>query len=325
MANNQSINFFLSFIDQLTEGYSDISLNDFVYAESFFETMDSQMFESIVADIVQTIKYLSDPNTVETLCFYWVARLKHYIYSQNQFINLGKVYTQLLKSSCYTFFKEFRGMLKRTDMSQPLPINILNLLKQHHRRVQTILSHYFEANFTNDLQPNPLPRDVPNDEYSANFQLRLLNIDTSDLKEPILDIGCGSGNLVLHLNELGFKTFGLDRIAPEGAQFFPDDWFDFDYAKTSWGTIIAHQSLSTHFIFNHSSSQINAGLYAKLFLKILSNLTIGGSFYYAPGLPFFEDHLEPMEQYAISKYPIKDDKIKMIQEVAYTTKILKLK
>src|SRR5690606_22427457 len=120
------------------------------------------------------------------------------------------------------------------------------VLRQHHQRLRLLLSAYCVDYAGEDLAENPMLRSVPNEEYSARFQLRLLDLDPSRLVEPVLDLGCGaSGGLVNFLRSQGKAAFGLDRLAPPGSHFYRQDWFEFDFGRGEWGTLIAHHSFST--------------------------------------------------------------------------------
>jgi hypothetical protein len=197
------------------------------------------------------------------------------------------------------------------------------ILSSHHQRLRLILATYCISYRGEPLAENALLQTVPCEEYSAPLQLKILNINLKQLNEPILDIGCGSnGTLVHYLNGQGLSAFGMDRLAPSGRQFIQKDWFDFDAGQT-WGTIIAHQSVSTHFIYNHLNNSKLAKRYARLFMTLLASLNANGNLYYAPGIPFFEDELEETEQYVVTKTPFAVDTFE-IGEIAYSTKIQRI-
>jgi len=123
-------------------------------------------------------------------------------------------------------------------------------------------------------------------EYTPSMQLQFLNLEPAVLMGPVLDLGCGDGRLVRHLRDMGIEATGIDRNAPE--DLITGDWFDAPLAPGRWGTILAHQSVSLHFIYAHLHSDARAGRYAALYMRILKSLRPGGSFVYAPSLPFFE-------------------------------------
>lgn len=98
----------------------------------------------------------------------------------------------------------------------------------------------------------------------------------------------------------GFEVFGIDREVIPAQTIFNESWLEFDYGVSSWGTIISHLGFTNH--FRHHHVKISGGhlQYANTFLRILHALKIGGSFYYAPDLPFIEAFLNPL-QFSVTK------------------------
>jgi SAM-dependent methyltransferase len=131
-------------------------------------------------------------------------------------------------------------------------------------------------------------------EYSPALQLGILQIDLSKLKNPVLDIGCGKdARLVKFLRSEGFDAYGVDRFQTQSEFVFEADWLEFVYGIRKWGTIISNLGFSNHFHHHHLRSDGNYLGYAKKFMEILRSLKQGGSFYYAPDLPFIEPLLDP--------------------------------
>jgi hypothetical protein len=58
------------------------------------------------------------------------------------------------------------------------------------------------------------------------------------------------------------------------------------------GTITSNLGFSNHFNHHHLRKDGHFIEYAKTFMDILNSLKIGGSFYYAPDLPFIEKYLD---------------------------------
>ena len=55
-----------------------------------------------------------------------------------------------------------------------------------------------------------------NSEYSAGFQIELLDLDMDKLEDPILVVGSGAtGNLVFFLNAQGHRACGIDPSAED--------------------------------------------------------------------------------------------------------------
>ena len=101
------------------------------------------------------------------------------------------------------------------------------------------------------------------------------------------------------------------------------DWFEFNYGQRQWGTITAQQSLSTHFIHAHLHGSKQADEFARLYMVLLSSLRAGGTFYYAPGLPFIEEHIVNLDGYVLKKTTIEMDTALGIGEVFYSVQVRK--
>ncbi len=128
-------------------------------------------------------------------------------------------------------------------------------------------------------------------EYSLELQLDLLGISLPALLEPILDLGCGEqAALVRQCQALGKVAFGLDRHA-QGPNVVRADWLEHTFPSETYGTILSHQAFSLHFLHHHLGSAAQAAAYARKYMELLGALKPGGSFVYAPGLPFVEQHL----------------------------------
>jgi len=141
-------------------------------------------------------------------------------------------------------------------------------------------------------------------EYSPGLQMEILHLNIDQIIEPVLDIGCGrQGSLVLHLREMGIEAYGFDRFAYENSFLFNSDWFEFKFEKCKWGTIISNLGFSNHFQHHHFRKDGNFIDYAKKYMDILGSLKIGGSFHYAPDLPFVEQYLD-VNSYQFSKCAI---------------------
>jgi hypothetical protein len=119
--------------------------------------------------------------------------------------------------------------------------------------------------------------------------LKILGIELENIKEPVLDIGCGkTGRLVNYLNDKGIESCGVDRIVAYSEHLIEADWLEFPLIPAYWGTIVLHMAFSNHFIFQHLYKNGKPEPYARRYKATLTALQPGGSFYYSPGLPFIE-------------------------------------
>ena len=143
---------------------------------------------------------------------------------------------------------------------------------------------------------------VPSANYSAALQLEVLGLDVTELKAPVLDLGCGNPpQLLAFLKQHGLDATGFDRDGAEG--IVTADWLEYDFAPDSWATILSHLAFSLHFLHHHLAPGSAAAAYAKKYMELLRSLRPSGTFAYVPGLPFIE-RLLPKREYRISKNPL---------------------
>lgn len=310
----------IAFTDQRYRVQSDKDLNDYIFSNYLFHSYDPALIEFVFENRKEINDLYADETQLQQFIDFCIRSTKHYTYKRNQFINYPREYETLLHAEYRDFFIQIKSLLEVASSPDTIAQNFGPILRRHHERLRLILASYCISYQDDPLDKNTLLQTVPCEEYSAPLQLQILNIEIAYLTEPILDIGCGSnGALVRYLRQQGLAAFGMDRLAPYGPEFIQKDWFEFDPHQT-WGTIIAHQSISTHFIYNHLHNSRMAKKYARLFMSLLSALEINGDLYYAPGIPFFEEGLEEIEQYIVFKAPLSVDMFG-IGEIAYATKI----
>jgi hypothetical protein len=219
------------------------------------------------------------------------------------------------------FIRQIRSALFKSGTERALEKALVGVLQVHHARLRLIMASYCVTYQDQDLQANPLLRTVPCEEYSAGFQLSVLGLDLHELIEPVLDIGCGSNGAPVHyLRQRGIEAFGVDRLAPKESFFFQRDWFDFDPDTETWGCILAHQSLSTHFIYAWLHQPVSIGKFSSLSRKILASLQEGSFLCYAPGMPFFEEQVEQMAGFSVIRHGISMH-MPEVEEIAYSTRI----
>jgi hypothetical protein len=150
-------------------------------------------------------------------------------------------------------------------------------------------------------------------EYAPDLQLMLLHIDLETLEQPVLDIGCGREmNLVNYLRDNGINAWGIDRFDNENPRYIKSDWLEYPFEPQKWGSIISNLGFSNHFTHHNLRADGNFKEYAQKYMEILTALKKGGSFYYAPDLPFIEVHLDKA-RYECHNYKIEGLNIKASQ------------
>ena len=143
-------------------------------------------------------------------------------------------------------------------------------------------------------------------EYSPETQLEVLHVATDELLEPVLDLGCGhNGHLVRWLRARDIAAVGIDHAADSAPGIVAGDWFEFDFGRAAWGSIVSHMAFSSFFLHSHLRDTETARRCGRLYMALLAALKPEGRFYYAPGLPFMEDLL-PRSQFEVVRHPIED-------------------
>lgn len=223
----------------------------------------------------------------------------------------------------YTFDKQARLILR------DLYVDLFSNIKSHQLSIELIAEKHYE-NLTQWLRESnsfaekiyntkgEVTESVACSEYSSDLQIDILQIAMDQICEPVLDVGCGKeGNLVLFLRQNGVDAYGFDRFADNDSFLFNSDWFEYTFEKDTWGTIISNLGFSNHFQHHHLRNDGSFIEYAKKYMNILSSLKIGGSFHYAPDLPFVEQYLDT-DTYQLTKrnvgsYAFKSTRIKRLK------------
>lgn len=218
----------------------------------------------------------------------------------NQFIDIRDKNVTELRKLYRKLWEEILDELKTEQ------IDFDFIQKSHLKRLTTWLmqTNGFVRDFNDPESLHTM--DVACSEYSAEFQLKIFNIDISEIQEPVLDIGCGkNAGLIKYLHEKGKEAFGLDRLAVCNDYQFRVDWLDFEFQPYTWGTIFSNLSFALHFTNHHYRKNGHYILYARKYMEILNSLKNQGVFYYAPGLPFIEAHL-PKDKFKTETHRINE-------------------
>lgn len=221
--------------------------------------------------------------------------------NNNQFIDTRNENVAKLHHLYKVLWNEIVEVLKADE------VDFEAIQKSHVKRLTNWLDT--TNGFARELNDpaSPLTLEITCAEYSAEFQLKLLDIDLETIVEPVLDIGCGkNANLVKYLRKHGIEAYGLDRLCSGNDHYFRVDWLDFDFQPHTWGTIISNLSFALHFTNHHHRKDGEYILYARKYMEILNSLTIPGTFYYAPGLPFIEAYL-PKDKYKTFTHRINEN------------------
>jgi hypothetical protein len=223
------------------------------------------------------------------------ATLVERIYAVNQYIQVDELTWRALKQ---IYIQSWRKLIESRDIEG-------TLRGFHYPQIQAVLEGVYPPALKEALRRIPTVHEVPCSEYSPELQLRLFRLDPVTLREPLLDIGCGSrAQLVTYLRTHGVEACGIDRSLKVHAPYLTKiDWFAYHFEPGRWGTIVANLSFTNHFVYAGHYDPEAAKRYPAKYLQILASLAPGGSFRYAPEVPMLERLIYETE-YQWDKWPI---------------------
>jgi hypothetical protein len=216
-------------------------------------------------------------------------RLASWLQRRNQFLLLDDLAWRKLETLVRRFLTDVAELLEGATPDDRMHHDLSEIFALHRESLASFLREKLGLS----------PRDVVSAEYSPELQLAILGLDAATLREPILDVGCGSrAALVLHLRSLGLSASGIDRDAPPDVATIAD-FTAYEYGDAAWGTVVSHLAFSLHFLHHHLAGTPSASLFARAMMSILRSLRVGGVFAYVPALPFFEAVL-PSDRYIVT-------------------------
>ncbi|MCB2194163.1 MAG: class I SAM-dependent methyltransferase [Deltaproteobacteria bacterium] len=231
---------------------------------------------------------------------YFAERTLRYFHQRNQFIVVGSEAADDLRDVYELFVHRFAEGVQAGRGRGHLAESLGDVMAQHQARLAAYVRDLQTSNGGGDF----IFAEAVNAQYTPQLQLRLFGVEAEQLREPILDLGCGpDAPLTMYLRRLGKAVVGVDRTAQASEGTFKADWFDIALEAERWGAIVSHMAFSTHFLHHHLRADGHPERYARLYLDLLAALKPGGSLFYTPGLPFMENLL-PTERYIVRRRPI---------------------
>ena len=258
-----------------------------------------------IPDTLGTIEKLKelDADSESVLIDYTTNRALEEFCRMNQYYTFDKQSQQALRDIYTGLFAAIRNNTSELDS---IARRHLDKLKNWLSETNPFAAKLYESK-AEIIEP------VVCSEYSPELQTDILLIDSEKITGPVLDIGCGKqGKLVSHLRGLGIEAFGIDRFATDSLYLTNSDWMTFEYGTEKWGTITSNLGFSNHFNHHHLRNDGHFIAYAKKYIGILNSLKIGGSFHYAPDLPFIEQYLD-IEKYHVAKRNVGDEDFKSVK------------
>ena len=173
--------------------------------------------------------------------------------------------------------------------------NFEQAMHSHFERLAAWIARLYPDRFVQLLNREPCIGGVIDNEYTVEFQSTVFGFDLDALQEPILDIGCGANAcLVRELIRKHKSVIGIDRLIERpDERLIETDWFDFEFQREYWGTIIANMSFTNHLQYAVAQNTDDIRAYYLTYKSIIESLAAGGCFYYAPSVDFIEQRLGP--------------------------------
>ncbi|PKM76426.1 MAG: hypothetical protein CVU90_12170 [Firmicutes bacterium HGW-Firmicutes-15] len=264
-----------------------------LFSDAAYRNMSFHCFtEEVVTRYKDQLKLCGQTKRMEKIIDNTVDIVLKEFYRTNQYIDFSLESRALLKKVYNLLFEDI--IIGELDLHM--------VQERHYARLTKILS--ITNPFTVIINPpnESYASSAACAEYSAEFQLYILGLTSSVIKEPLLDIGCGeNAELVNFMRLAGVEAYGFDRIlSEEKAYLSKANWFEYDYGISKWGIIISNIAFSSHFLNHHLREDGKHHEFAIVYMKILSSLVSGGSFIYAPAIPFIENCL-PANQFLIER------------------------
>jgi hypothetical protein len=222
------------------------------------------------------------------------ASLIDRIYNINQYIQVNRAAKESLEK---IYLLTWRKMIETRNVEA-------TLRKHHYPLLADWVSGLYPNLLRTALSSQPEIGRILCHEYSVELQLRLLRLHLQEMKQPVLDVGCGKDALlVTYLRQRNIEAYGLDRCLGKKRPFLKEgDWLEIHMGTNRWGTVISNMAFTNHFVYVQNFDAERIPLYKAKYREILDSLQIGGSFVYAPSVPDLEREVDG-ERYVIQEWP----------------------
>ncbi|HEY9634786.1 MAG TPA: class I SAM-dependent methyltransferase [Coleofasciculaceae cyanobacterium] len=243
--------------------------------------------------------YSSHPQVQAEVTEFFLQNTIGFLRAKNQFLVIPESRKAGLGAEYIRFLQDFRNVLKGCHSHNRLAHNLNTVMTEHQSQLEQFVYNLADANISHNF----IFSTPTCGYYSPTLQLQILHTSVEQLLEPILDLGCGQGELVQFLRDRSLQAIGIDRSPAANPCCLSSDWFHFPLISSSWGTVISHMAFSLHFLHHYLRGSNLLEHYAQCYMDVLSALKPGGSFLYTPGLPFIETFLT-QEKYKVERVEI---------------------
>lgn len=295
---------YLRLAEMVTRRYGSTAnktLREVYHLDTSFFKLDPDDLAFLASNQAAVAALLANPQRLAELVDLFVNFTIEFTYASNQFIHLDSAEEARLRKIYTAYLHDMQAVIAQSSSAEALSNDLSGLLARHFGDLRNNISRFFDPSAGDRVEDNVILNQVACFEYSPAFQLNLLGIRLETLQEPVLDLGCGkSGLLVRYLRAQDVQAVGVDRLAGDEDFMIRSDWLSVKLNPNTWGTVISHMGFTNHFIFHHLYRFGSPEKYARQYKHILDSLQCGGSFYYAPGLPFIEQYL-PVASYTVHR------------------------
>lgn len=217
----------------------------------------------------------------------------------NQYVSLSKDTIEELNTIYRDLILSLRGIAVGYKTS---PCALESVVQNHRAKLICALQ-------SNTYTKHQEQLFIPCAEYSGSFQFHLLHLDDRELKQPIIDVGCGKKHqLLTYLREKGCTDlYGIDQYLSDEPGIVCGNWFDYQFLPSTWGTIVAHMSFSNHFRRSIINQDPDRMLFERKYQEMLDSLLVGGIFIYSPSVKVIEESLD-LDRYSVTYFPNLEDR-----------------
>ena len=78
---------------------------------------------------------------------------------------------------------------------------------------------------------------------------------------------------------------------------------EYSFEPDRWGSVVSNMAFTNHLHYANHHDRIQLEPYLRKFKEIIASLRVGGSFYYAPSVPFIEERLET-NTYRVERFEV---------------------
>lgn len=241
------------------------------------------------AVVLQFLNKIEEQGRIEVFLEMLSERIMDIFLTSNQYLAGDKQHFNNTKNVYRQFVIDIKNLCEQKSIAKK---DIEKVFSAHYDRLRRCISDNNGQGMVEEYTKSPTIVPKICAEYSASLQLDVLGLDIEKIKQPVLDIGCGSGApLVAYLRANGVEAIGLDRNVKQTDYLIASDYLDYDFKSKKYGTVVSHMAFSNQLWYATQKCSVHAQRYFHKFIEILYSLKPGGCFVYSPGIPFMEAQL----------------------------------